>query len=752
MATQVGNVVFQISADLKNIQGTLRTLEGNFQSSFGRIEGLAKNFGAGLLQGLIGGISVSAVAGFGREILSLADTLQNLHEQTRISVETLSGIKSTLEESGTSLDAFARGVFNLQKNLGNIDKDTDPAAQAIKRLGLNLDDLRNSSPDQFIKKVTDALGQVQNPIERNTILFNLLGKSAKELGPALEQLAGKFDELRNKGLTAADVKALDDVGDALTRLKNRALALGAEGAAGLLRFFGIIRDGPKLGADLAKATERFAQLTGLPKERVEGMTSRDIIRQAEIPTRFADNPLALRGARDELLNLREEFDRVNASSRQVPQAPFKGVVTSAAAAKKEISEMGSFLDGLTKQLQGLEGKQIELLFGGDVALARSLDNQLEQFKEKLRAQNLPIPKGLDQFFGLLRDQIIGANRALTDLNVSLEETVKRQEALAADFNEGVGPQFLTPQDAARLKSAQDQFRDLQQQLRIGAIDTSTPEGKETARVAAIQAEFEKTSQKIEELARTAQISNEEAADATLLAWQRANIQIRNQTDEITEFQRRAMERAFDAGADLLKDALGGQIKTWEDFGSRVKKVIDEIAAEWLTLQAKTLLFGPNFGKSSGGNIGGLLGGLGSLLGGSSIPTGFGERPAGVEGPLLPSGNFFSGGGGSSVGGGLSMLSSLFSFIGFHEGGVVGRDGTPRYVFDPPRLHQGGMIGANEVPAILEKGEVVLPKGFKGGGNGPVNIIMQNPNFVDRRSAQQTAANLGRTVKNAQRNM
>lgn len=48
----------------------------------------------------------------------------------------------------------------------------------------------------------------------------------------------------------------------------------------------------------------------------------------------------------------------------------------------------------------------------------------------------------------------------------------------------------------------------------------------------------------------------------------------------------------------------------------------------------------------------------------------------------------------------------------HDGGVVGRDGGSRGGFI-------GNLGANEVPAILERGETVLPKGMGGRGNSVV---------------------------------
>ena len=86
--------------------------------------------------------------------------------------------------------------------------------------------------------------------------------------------------------------------------------------------------------------------------------------------------------------------------------------------------------------------------------------------------------------------------------------------------------------------------------------------------------------------------------------------------------------------------------------------------------------------------------------------------------LLPK---VTGGGGSS---------GIDKFIGtfMHEGGVVGGAGIKKQVpaslfMGAPRLHNG--LAPDEVPAILQKGETVIPKG--GGDKGMV--INQNPNIT-----------------------
>ena len=86
---------------------------------------------------------------------------------------------------------------------------------------------------------------------------------------------------------------------------------------------------------------------------------------------------------------------------------------------------------------------------------------------------------------------------------------------------------------------------------------------------------------------------------------------------------------------------------------------------------------------------------------------------GITGPLAAAlGEGFA----SAQTGGGSSGGSLFSWIAslFHEGGVVGGDGTalraPASLWaDAPRYHDGGRLGRDEVPIIAQLGEEVLTK-------------------------------------------
>ena len=81
-------------------------------------------------------------------------------------------------------------------------------------------------------------------------------------------------------------------------------------------------------------------------------------------------------------------------------------------------------------------------------------------------------------------------------------------------------------------------------------------------------------------------------------------------------------------------------------------------------------------------------------------------------------------GGGEGGGFLGSGGGLLGMLGlkFHEGGTVGSGGSPTLVSpsvfaNAPRMHSGGIAGlrSDEVPAILQRGEVVVPKNASQGG-------------------------------------
>jgi len=136
-------------------------------------------------------------------------------------------------------------------------------------------------------------------------------------------------------------------------------------------------------------------------------------------------------------------------------------------------------------------------------------------------------------------------------------------------------------------------------------------------------------------------------------------------------------------ADNWRDHLAN---TFTNIGDSFARMASDMIARWLMMKTIGMFLGSPGGFSSPSTGGGGYGG--------------------------------TGGGGPTGGGSRSMIG--------HGGGIVGEDYFPTRQVSPavfanaPRLHEG--LRSNEVPAILEKGETVLPKGAAAGG--VTNITIQ----------------------------
>ena len=156
--------------------------------------------------------------------------------------------------------------------------------------------------------------------------------------------------------------------------------------------------------------------------------------------------------------------------------------------------------------------------------------------------------------------------------------------------------------------------------------------------------------------------------------------------------------ASKAAADVFTKAADDVNSALVDMATTGKFNMKSLASEVQSLEKDVL---NSFFKQN--VTGPIAGWFGNLLSGGAAPAGAGDAGGGIFG-------------------------SLFSSI-FHEGGVVGqtsasRRAVPSLLFaGAPRFHDG--LAADEFPAILQRGETVIPKNGKQGMNVIMNISTPN---------------------------
>jgi hypothetical protein len=193
-------------------------------------------------------------------------------------------------------------------------------------------------------------------------------------------------------------------------------------------------------------------------------------------------------------------------------------------------------------------------------------------------------------------------------------------------------------------------------------------------------------------------------------------------EQLAESQDKARQTAEEM-RDLGKDVMGGFIKDLIDG----KSAADALAGALGKIGDKLLDMAMNDMFGGGGSGGGLLGLLGGLFGGG-------------QSSFIP-----------------GILSGARVGL-FHKGGVVGRGGgsktvNPGVFAGAPRYHSGGIAGLkpDEVPAILQKGEVVLPRGAQSptGGTTFAPVYHIDARGADAAAVARLEAGLNKTNREMQ---
>lgn len=186
------------------------------------------------------------------------ETLQELTYASKlmdVSVDTITGSMTKMEKSmGSAADkVFAlettQAELNRQLNEGKISADEYEAkmqealeknATGYDQLGVSIYDSNHNLRDseEVFWDVIDALGQMEDGTERDLLAMELLGKSAKDLNPLINEGSEGFralaDEAHEAGFVMGDdtLTAFKDFDDQMVRFKNSGQA--AKNALGTL--------------------------------------------------------------------------------------------------------------------------------------------------------------------------------------------------------------------------------------------------------------------------------------------------------------------------------------------------------------------------------------------------------------------------------------------------------------------------------------------------------------------------------------
>lgn len=239
---QVGNVNLKATSEQFKVMGNKLTEAGQ------AMQGLSMA-AAGVVTAL-GAVSIKAG--------QTADDINTMSKVYGISTGELQMYSAAADLVDVSVETIAKSHTKLEKSMYSAQNGSATMSEAFDKLGVSITDADGNlrSSDAVWQDAISALGNLENETERDAIAMQLMGKSAAELNPLIEDGGETYknvaDTMSKYGLEFVDQETLDaanDFNDSLDTMK-------------LIGSVALQQVGSQLAATLAPALEKVVDLVG----------------------------------------------------------------------------------------------------------------------------------------------------------------------------------------------------------------------------------------------------------------------------------------------------------------------------------------------------------------------------------------------------------------------------------------------------------------------------------------------------------
>ncbi len=255
--------IAETESKLKSFEGELRAIGNvNLRAASVQFEQMGNKLDSAgrAMQGLsiAAAAVVAAIGALTVKSGKWADDINTMSKVYHIGTGELQKYSAAADLVDVDVETIAKSHTKLEKSMSSAAKGTGANAEAFERLGVSVVDANGNlrSGDEVWQEVIKALGEVENETERDALAMQLMGKSAAQLNPLIEDGGETYknlaDTLAKYDLDFIDQETLDQANafnDSLDTIK----------AVGMVAFQQL---GTQLAAYLAPVMERVVDLVG----------------------------------------------------------------------------------------------------------------------------------------------------------------------------------------------------------------------------------------------------------------------------------------------------------------------------------------------------------------------------------------------------------------------------------------------------------------------------------------------------------
>ena len=156
-----------------------------------------------------------------------AESVRNMAERFGTTADQIQVLSFAAESAGVSMGQLAKAQQAFYMNVGKVkigQLNTESIKEAkfsFDRLGISVEDLRNQRPEEVFRLVAERLDGVQDASDRAAIAFDLFGKQASNILPALRGLKEAASDAARLGTVTSsiDFSMFENVDQSFDRLR-----------------------------------------------------------------------------------------------------------------------------------------------------------------------------------------------------------------------------------------------------------------------------------------------------------------------------------------------------------------------------------------------------------------------------------------------------------------------------------------------------------------------------------------------------
>lgn len=223
MASPAGSLVVKVGADVSGLNRGARQTE----STLTKLGGHARLIAGGLAA--LGAAAVAAgaamVTGLVKSGLEAIDAQAKLAQTVGGTIDSVRALQIAAEGAGISTQEMTGNLQRMNRRLGEIvSSGAGPAAEWIKRLGLNAQELIDMPLDERVAAIADEISELGSTAEMASAAFAIFGDAGLRMVPMLQQggdaIRAAAKEVDEFGLSLSEVDAaqVEAANDAMSRI------------------------------------------------------------------------------------------------------------------------------------------------------------------------------------------------------------------------------------------------------------------------------------------------------------------------------------------------------------------------------------------------------------------------------------------------------------------------------------------------------------------------------------------------------